>query len=237
VKEQEAMIPLKEALSSSVGKKYLMAGSGLAMVGFVVTHLLGNLQLYLPTGDKFNVYAHGLASLGPLLWVAEIGLLGVLALHVVIAVGLTLQNKAARPGYKAGFASKGGPSYASPASRNMIISGVVLLGFLGLHIAQMKFGLLDGDAAPGQVTVEGVQMFDLYSRVVAQFQNPLWVGVYVAVMLFLGAHLRHGFWSAFQSLGALNARLERPAVALGLATAVLLAAGFLFIPIFIFVTK
>jgi succinate dehydrogenase / fumarate reductase cytochrome b subunit len=63
------------------------------------------------------------------------------------------------------------------------------------------------------------------------------VGVYVAVMLFLGAHLRHGFWSAFQSLGALNERLERPAVALGLATAVLLAAGFLFIPIFIFVTK
>lgn len=230
------MIPLKEALSSSIGKKYLMAGSGLAMVGFVVTHLLGNLQLYLPTGDKFNAYAKGLADLGPLLWVAEIGLLGVLLLHVVVAVGLTMQNKAARKGYRTGFVSKGGPSYASLASRNMIVSGVVLLGFLVLHIAQMKFGLLDAQPV-GMVDIKGEQGIDLYSRVVAQFKNPVWVGVYVAVMLFLGAHLRHGFWSAFQSLGALNARLEKPAVALGLLTAVVLAAGFLFIPIFIFVTK
>ena len=170
------MIPLKEALSSSIGKKYLMAGSGLAMVGFVVTHLLGNLQLYLPTGDRFNAYAKGLADLGPLLWVAEIGLLGVLALHVVVAAGLTMQNKAARKAYGAGFVSKGGPSYASPASRNMIISGVVLLGFLVLHIAQMKFGLLDAQPV-GMVDIKGEQGIDLYGRVVAQFKNPVWVGV------------------------------------------------------------
>lgn len=230
------MVPLKEALSSSVGRKYLMAASGLAMVGFVVTHLLGNLQLYLPTGDKFNVYAHGLAELGPLLWVAELGLLGILVLHVAVAVMITLRNKGARQSYKASFASKGGPSYASAASRNMIITGVVLLTFLAVHIAQMKFGLFDA-AAPGEVTVNGVQMLDLYSRVQTQFQNPIWVGFYVVVMLMLGAHLRHGFWSAFQSLGALNARLERPAVALGLVVALLLSAGFLFIPIFLFVTK
>lgn len=232
------MIPLKQALTSSIGKKYLMAVSGLALVGFIVTHLLGNLQLY-GDGTAFNVYAKGLHDLGPLLWGAEIGLLGIFLLHVAIAIGLTSKNKDARGSkYQHGQQSKGGPSYMSAFSRNMIISGVVILGFVVMHVLHFKFGLFTPEEVVSKtVMIDGEESIDLYARVVHAFTQPLWVVIYVAVMLFLGAHLRHGFWSAFQSLGALNWRLEKPAVGLAVIVAVLLAAGFLGIPIFIFITN
>jgi succinate dehydrogenase / fumarate reductase cytochrome b subunit len=230
------MIPLREALGSSVGKKYLMSVSGLAMVGFVVTHLLGNLQLYLPDGTLFNQYAKQLHDLGPLLWVAEIALIGILVLHVLVAFGLTMTNKAARASYQAPHQSKGHPSYASPASKNMIVTGVVLLGFLVVHVLHMKFGVFDGAFDPGTVTIKGEEALNLHARVVNAFKNPAWVAFYMVVMVGLGAHLRHGFWSAFQSLGALNERLEKPAVALGLGVGIALAVGFLGIPPYIMLT-
>lgn len=232
------MVPLKKALGSSLGKKYLMAVSGLALVGFIVTHLLGNLQLY-GDGTAFNAYAKGLHDLGPLLWVAEIGLLGVFLLHIAVALGLQRTNSKARGSrYKHAQKSKDGPSQMSVLSRNMIITGVVIFVFVVVHVLHMKFGAFSPDAINNQMTtVDGEAAYNLYARVVHAFQNPIWVVFYVGVMLFLGGHLRHGFWSAFQSLGALNHRLEKPAILAGAIVAVLLAAGFLGIPIFIFITN
>lgn len=231
------MIPLKDALTSSVGKKYLMSVSGLALMGFIVTHLLGNLQLYfLDDGVAFNKYAHALHELGGLLYVAEIGLLGVFLLHVVVAFGITLKTKSARKSkYVHGLKTKGNPSYSSVASRNMIVTGSGLLIFLVLHIMHMKYGLFDPAGAVVVKDVDGTQMLDLYTRVQIAFQNPLIVTGYVAVMVFLGMHLRHGFWSAFQSLGALNWRLEKPMTVLGLVVGVIVAAGFLGIPVFLYI--
>ena len=231
------MIPLKKALSSSLGKKYLMSVSGLAMVGFLVTHLLGNLQLYLPDqGEKFNLYAKALHDLGPLLWVAELGLIGIALLHVVVAFGITADAKAARgqDAYKRPLKSKGGPSYSSPASKGMIITGVVLLVFLVVHVLHMKYGVF---SSPGtMVTYENKgQMLDLYGRVKEAFSNPLWVAFYVGVMVFVGAHLRHGFFSAFQSLGAINKRLEGPINVAAKVIAAALMLGFLFIPVVFFI--
>lgn len=233
--KEEIMVPLKQALSSSLGKKYLMAISGLALVGFIVTHLLGNLQLY-GDGVAFNKYAQGLHDLGPLLWVAEIGLIGVFLLHIAIALGLQGTNRKAAGGsrYAVPQKTKGGPSQMSPLSRNMFITGSVIFIFVVVHVMHMKYGLFSPDAINEQVNGE---KFDLYIRVVDAFQNPIWVAFYVGVMLFLGGHLRHGFWSAFQSLGALNHRLEKPAIAAALVVAFIMAAGFLGIPLFIFFTK
>ena len=122
-------------------------------------------------------------------------------------------------------------------STKMIISGVVLLGFVVMHVMHFKYGLFSPEEIRSQTTmINGQESMDLYARVVDAFKNPAWVVVYVSAMLFLGAHLRHGFWSAFQSLGALNWRLEKPATIAALAVAVLLAVGFLGIPIFIFIT-
>jgi succinate dehydrogenase / fumarate reductase cytochrome b subunit len=226
------MIPLSKALSSSVGKKLIMALSGLALVLFVITHLLGNLSLYRSDGTTFNLYASGLESLGILLIIAELGLLAAFLVHIFVAFGLTLRNKSARPvAYKA-VRSKGGHSLGNVSSRNMIVTGVVLLGFLILHIWQFKYG--PGTSQGYVMENKGVEIRDLHRLVSETFHNPYYVGIYVAAMVFLGLHLRHGFWSAFQSLGAMNARMTKPVYALGVLLAILLSAGFLFIPLWIY---
>lgn len=233
------MVPLKKALNSSLGRKYLMSASGLAMVGFIVTHLLGNLQLY-GDGTAFNAYAKGLADFGPLLWAAELGLIGILVMHVAIAIWLQVSNrKAAGPvRYQTAQRSKGGPSYFSVFSRGMIFSGGVLLVFLVTHVLHFKYGFFaPAEIADKTTTVDGAEAADLYARVVHAFKNPGWVAFYMFCMGVLFAHLRHGFWSAFQSIGALNWRLEKPATLAAIVVAATLAVGFLGIPVYIFLTN
>lgn len=226
------MLPITKALSSSVGKKLVMALTGLALVGFVITHLLGNLSLYKRDGTTFNLYAEGLASFGWLLYAAEIGLLAMFVVHILMAFVIKKGHRDARPsGYKA-LRTKGGQTLSNVSSRNMIITGLILLGFLVLHITQFKYG--PSVDAGYVVTINGVEMRDLHRLVHETFGNPLYVAIYVGAMLMLFYHLRHGFWSAFQSLGAMNARLTKPVYALGVLIALVLAAGFLFIPIWIY---
>jgi succinate dehydrogenase / fumarate reductase cytochrome b subunit len=226
------MIPLKKALTTTVGKKILMALSGLGLVGFVIVHLLGNLTLFQSDGAAFNAYAHALDSLGVLKLVAEFALIGIFGLHIYTGLTVKAKNSSARPVGYSKYQSKGGPSLSNPASRNMIVTGLVILGFLVLHIWQFRFG--PGMDAGYVAELKGESIRDLHRLVVETFQNPLFAGIYAAVMLLLGAHLRHGFWSAFQSLGAMNARYTKSVYALGLALAAVLAVGFLAIPFWIY---
>jgi succinate dehydrogenase / fumarate reductase cytochrome b subunit len=226
------MLPITKALSSSVGKKLVMALTGLALVGFVITHLLGNLSLYRKDGTTFNLYTEGLSSYGVLLYAAEIGLLAMFVIHIVVALVIKKGHKTARPDAYKTLRSKGGQTLSNLSSRNMIITGIALLAFLILHIWQFKYG---PSVDAGYVAhVNGVAMRDLHRLVLETFGNPLYVVIYVGAMLMLFYHLRHGFWSAFQSLGAMNARLTKPVYALGVLIALVLAAGFLFIPIWIY---
>ena len=229
------MVPLKRLFSSTLGRKYLMGASGMALVLFLVIHLLGNLTLYAKNGDAINTYAAKLESLGIGLMVLEVGLALTILLHIVTAIQVTFSAKAARPiGYDAPK-TKGGPSKSTIGSRNMIITGLVLGVFLVIHICQFRFGpeIEDGYTA----TVNGVMVHDLYRVVVEAFVQIKWVAFYVACMGFLGFHLRHGYWSAFQSLGLINPRWSKPIYFLGLLIALLLAFGFLFIPIYIYATQ
>ena len=230
------MIPLKEGYKSSIAKKFVMAITGLAMVVFVITHLTGNLIL-LAGAEPFNRYAKGLHDLGPLLWLMELGLLAFFAWHIVTGVRLALRAYRARgtKRYEGGERTKGGPSYKSIASNNMVITGSVLGLFIVLHVLQMKYGLLSPTPVrEAVVDLDGSQATNLYVRVVETFQSPFWVAIYVVVMGFLALHLRHGFWSAFQSLGALNPRLEKPMTMLGLVVAALLTLGFIALPIVLY---
>lgn len=227
------MIPLKRSITSSVGRKFLMAASGICLILFVTIHLAGNLSLYLPEGSAFNAYAAKLEHLSGLLYVAEAGLAAVFLLHFVTAIQVTLANRRARgQPYARGLKSKGGESKANVSSRYMIVSGLILLAFLVFHLWQFKFG--PSEEAGYVAKLEGEDVRDLYRLVVEVFQRPLNVALYVGVMLFLGLHVRHGFWSAFQSLGATNPRYSKPLYAVGVAVAVLLAAGFLFIPLWVY---
>ncbi|MBS1959148.1 MAG: succinate dehydrogenase cytochrome b subunit [Bdellovibrionales bacterium] len=229
------MVSLKQLFSSSLGRKYLMGASGLALVIFIILHLLGNLTLYAGHGEPMNTYSARLHSLGMGLIIAEVGLLLTFVIHIIAAIQVTMTSKNARPIGYASTETKGGPTKNTMTSRNMIVTGLVLLLFLIVHLKQMRFGpnVADGYTA----SLEGVMVHDIYRVVVETFQDIKWVIFYSASMFFLGFHFRHGFWSAFQSLGAINPRWSKPIYAMGLIIALLLTAGFFFMPIYIYATQ
>jgi succinate dehydrogenase / fumarate reductase cytochrome b subunit len=213
-----------------------MAASGLALVGFLASHLAANVLLYLPDGLPYNTYVKNLHGLGPLLAVAEVGLLGLFVLHMAVALKLHFAGGKQRGRqYKVGQTSKGGASKYNFSSVYMIVSGLVLGLFLVMHVAWFRFEI--GVTGEYMTMVDGVATRDLYRLVVDSFKNPVMAGVYTAVMLFLGVHLRHGFWSAFQSLGMMAPKYTKPIYALGILIAISFAGGFLGIPFFIYFTK
>lgn len=186
--------------NSSLGKKYLMAISGLALLGFVVGHLIGNLQVF-GSPDLINGYAHFLKSKPGLLWGARLGLLAMVAIHIYTAVRLTMENKAARPVQYAKWKENG----ASKSSQYMIWSGSVILAFIVYHLAHFTV-LLPGINGVGDFTqlttvLDGHTVPDVYAMMVLGFQ-VWWVALFYLIaqsLLFL--HLNHGVASMFQSLG------------------------------------
>jgi succinate dehydrogenase / fumarate reductase cytochrome b subunit len=218
---------------SSVGKKLISGVTGLGLCLFVLAHLIGNLTLLIPDrGHAFNSYAHFLETLahGWFIIAFEIGLGAFLVFHVITGIWVALVDKGqARPvGYQK-RRDAGGASRKTLSSRSMIITGIVLGVFVPVHVWMFKFG----DAA--LITAHGGgEMRDLYGLVVEAFQNPLIAFGYVAVMILLGYHLRHGAWSAFQSLGWNNERWLPALYGAAALFAVALAAGFLFLPIYIY---
>lgn len=216
----------------SVAKKILNALTGIGLVLFLVVHLIGNLTLFSSDPGPFNSYAKTLHDLGWLLTAIEIALLLLFAAHIASSIIITRANRKARnEGYAA--QAKGRASATKPvASRNMIYSGIILGAFVVWHVISFRFG---PGIAEGYVTeINGVASRDLYAVVYEFFENPLNVLLYTAVMIFLGLHLRHGYWSAFQSLGAIKKKYMPLVTAAGYAVAVILSAGFLLIPLWIY---
>ncbi len=229
------MIPLKKLFTSTLGRKYLMGATGFALALFMVIHLLENLTLYSGSGDAINTWAALLDSLGIVKTFLELGLGATILLHIVVAIQVTYSSKAARPVAYDSLKTKGGATKNTVTSRNMIVTGIVLLVFLIIHLKQFRFGphIEDGYTS----MVDGRMILDLYRIVAETFADIRWVIFYVVSMFFLGFHYRHGFWSAFQSLGMMNPRWSKPIYALGLIIAILLTVGFLFIPIFMYSTQ
>ena len=222
----------KQLWKSTVGKKMVMAVSGIFLMLFLVGHLGGNLALFLPdNGTVFNRYARMLAELGIWLYVIEAVLLLFFLFHVVAAFNVYASKKRARAGSYAMTVSKGGPSKLTVSSRSMLATGIALLIFIPLHIWMFKFNM--GREYPTTV-VDGEEIENVYLVVVSAFQNPRIALGYSAVMLLLGLHLRHGFWSALQSLGAMSPRWTPVIYTVGLIFAVLLAGGFLVLPLYFF---
>ncbi|MBZ0268678.1 succinate dehydrogenase cytochrome b subunit [bacterium] len=214
---------------SSVGKKVITGLTGFFLIGFVVAHLLGNLTLLLGPGP-FNGYAHFLENLGHgwLIIVMEVGLIAIFLFHIVAGVTVAVRDKsAARKSRYKYSTNAGGKSRKTLASRSMIVSGIVLALFVILHVRLFKFGAHEIDA-------HGVK--NLYKTVVTVFKNPAFAGFTVLSMILLGFHLRHGFWSAFQSLGWTKDSSLPLLTRIAAIVAVILAAGFLVIAIMAFAT-
>lgn len=224
------MLPLHKALWSSVGKKILMAITGLAMVIFLVEHVTGNLLLLSQNPDPYNKYADFLMGFGSILIVAELILIAILLTHVISATAITIGKNKARPVNYIKKANAGGASKKTIASSTMIYTGVILFVFLVIHLKTFKFG------PHYTAVVDGKEMRDLHKLVMEVFRSPTYVFGYTSVMALLGFHLRHGFWSAFQSLGANHPRYMPIIYTVGIFIALVLAAGFLTIPLWIYFT-
>ena len=215
---------------SSIGKKLLTGITGIALIGFIIGHLAGNLTL-LVGGELFNAYAEQLHQLGYLLYVVEIGLVLLFLTHIVPALAVHWDKRRARGIQNTVVATKGGQSKQTVFSRSMAVTGIILLVFLVIHIIQFRFG---PSIAEGYVTmVNGEPARDLYRLVVEVFKDPLWVAFYVFCMLLLGSHLRHGAWSAFQSIGALSNTMRPLAYSAAGVVAVAVAVGFLILPLWL----
>ena len=209
-------------LASSVGRKILMALTGLLLIGFLVVHLSGNLLIF-ESPEAFNAYSHSLVS-NPLIYVAELALLVLFVAHVASGIAVTLRNRAARPeGYRARRWA-GRTSHKSLASATMILSGLVILIFVPLHLWTFKFG-------PVYPSPNDPHVRDLHRLVVEEFQEPVEVIWYSVAMIVIGFHLWHAFGSAFESLGV---AYRRPLRWVGQALAVVLAGGFLSIPVVLY---
>jgi len=214
--------------SSTVGTKILIGLTGLLLFGFLVSHLVGNLSL-LVGAEAFNGYAHKLESLGPLLYLAEAGLVGIFLIHVVKTLGNYRRNAAARPVAYREKKWAGHTSRKSWSSTTMALTGLFILFFVVVHIRTFKFGAWYEESGTGYR--------DLYRLVDETYQNPLYVGFYVVAMVLIGLHLNHGISSAAQSLGLSNQRLGRSLVLGGRVVAVVIAGGFALLPLFMYFTR
>lgn len=218
-----------EALKSQVGRKILTGVTGIGLILFIIFHLIGNLTLF-GDGQAFNEYTYALESLGWILYTLEAGLVIAFLLHAYVGISIWLKRRKARPeGYKK-YQSKGGPSHQTWASRSMIFTGIVLLVFLVIHLDTFKFGATD------TIILNGNEARDLKALVIATFQSPVYVFGYTAVMILLGFHLGHGFWSAFTSLTMKHNKYSAIIYTIGILFAVLMAVGFFFIPLYIYFT-
>jgi succinate dehydrogenase / fumarate reductase cytochrome b subunit len=196
---------LGSLFQSSIGKKFLMAVTGLVMFGFVTGHLLGNLQIFLPP-ERINAYGHFLESLGELLWVVRLILLACVVVHIWVAIQLTRENLAARPaGYSIDHTNR-----ATLASRVMARTGLVVLAFLIYHL--LDFTLRVQHPEWGDRTfrlADGVMVRDVHNMVVHGFSR---VGVsffYILAVGLLSYHLCHGIVSMVQTLGLKNEKWTR----------------------------
>ena len=226
-----AINAFRDFLGSTLGKKFVMAVTGLIWVIFVIVHLIENLLLFAGP-EPYNRYAHFLVSLGPGLWVAEAILLIALVAHVTAAISLVRENRAARPQRYATLRSKGGPSKRTFASMSMIFTGLTLLVFLVIHLKTFKYG--PGIEQGYVQMIDGHRVRDLHRLVRETFLNPIYVIWYVFALVFLGFHVRHGFWSAFQSWGAAHPRYTPILYSLGALVGLALAVGFIFIPVWFY---
>ncbi|PAW84126.1 MAG: succinate:quinone oxidoreductase [Pedosphaera sp. Tous-C6FEB] len=191
---------IERTWNSSLGKKYVMAITGMALFVFLIGHLIGNLQVFGPP-ELINGYAHFLKSKPAMVWGARLGLLACVGLHILAAITLHQLNEAARP---VGYAGKGAYG-ASKASQYMLPTGLVILAFIVYHLAHFT-ALLPGINGVGDfskltTTLHGEQVPDVYAMMVLGFQVPWVVLFYLVAQALLFVHLGHGLAAMFQSLG------------------------------------
>lgn len=220
---------LLDLYSTAVGKKYVMAISGIAMMGFVLFHMLGNLKMYLGA-EALDHYAEFLRVLlypilpkDVMLWILRSGLIAMLMLHLHAAWSLTQLNRHARP---VKYQSARDYQVAKFASRTMRWTGIIVLAYLVWHLLDFTFGTVNA-VGTDSTFVRG----EVYNNVVRSLDRPVVAAFYVIANILLGIHLFHGAWSIFQSLGWNNPRFNNWRRGFATAFATIIVVGNVSFPI------
>lgn len=214
---------------SSIGRKWIVAITGLLLIGFLVGHLIGNLQVFWGP-PQINGYAEKLHHLGGFLWVIRIGLLAVFVAHVWTTIALARANRAARPAKYAYYNTV----QASKASRTMAISGLIVFSFVMFHILHFSVGWIDTKGTHFTEVQDprlGPDRVDVYRMMVAGFNHWSISFFYILGMGLLCLHLTHGFSSMFQTMGLRNNRVAPLLRYAALGFGVLMFLGFSSMPI------
>ena len=214
---------------STIGKKMIMAVTGLMMVGFVIGHMAGNLQVFIGPA-KMNGYAAFLKSTGELLWVVRLGLIGAVLLHVLMAWQLSRIAAQARPvAYE-----RRDPQVSTIASRTMRWGGVLLLVFIIFHILHFTTGTVFPAASRPDAMYPAYSHGDVYGNVISAFRVPWVVAFYVVAMLFRLLHLFHGAWSSVRTLGLTKPSRHPLHRRVSTVIAVIVWLGFTAVPVAVF---
>lgn len=215
-------------LSSTLGRKLLMALTGLFLVLFLVVHLIGNLQLLKnDNGEAFNVYAKFMTS-NPLIVTISFVNYACILIHIIWALLLTIRNRSARGSQGYAVVKNSSPW----TSRNMGILGTFILIFLVIHLKGFWYEMHWGGIPT--VNYDGVEVKNLYATVESAYAQGWYVGIYVFSMLILAFHLWHGFASAFQTLGLNHLKYNGAIAFVGKAFAIIVPGLFALIPIWMF---
>lgn len=222
-----------EIWESNLFQKWLMAITGLLLVGFLLGHLSGNLLVFMGPG-ALNEYAHGLRTMlhGVAIWIVRLGLLASFALHVTSAIKLSRRNRAARPQAYNTVEHRA----STMASRSMLYSGLLLLTYALYHLAHFTWGAVHSEyyakvCSPSAECSGADCVPDVYTMVVKSFEQPIISVIYVLAMVMVGLHLNHAIASAFQTLGLRNRRIVPIVRAIGPALGIIVALGFSSVPL------
>lgn len=207
---------LFNTLGSALGKKLMMAITGLGFCGYLTVHLAGNLTIY-GGKDSFNSYSEHLQAWGPLVTLAELGLAAFALVHILTGATLFYQNLKARPQRYSVNKSAGGRSLGS---RTMPYTGIVLLAFVIFHLINFHF-----------VDKTGTTIYEIVS---GAFNNPVYVIIYVIAVVIAAVHVNHGFWSAFQTMGANHPKYMPLIRKIGVAFSLIVGIGFGALPVYLF---
>lgn len=211
-------------ITSTVGRKVLMAVTGLLLAGFITVHLIGNLSVFAGT-DAINIYAEKLHSLGPIVWIFRLVMLALFAVHITFGVQLSMENRAASP---EAYAIKKRLKTTFSAE-SMLYTGIILLVFVVYHLLHFTVHVVHTDATAAiQTLVNGRP--DVYSMVKLSFEKAFVSLVYTAAMFALFFHLSHGLSSFVQTLGFNNGPSQDKVIALGKLVAVVFLIGYVMIP-------
>ena len=206
--------------------KWAMALSGIALLAYIVAHLLGNLKVYFGPAE-INNYGEALRDLGGhlaprthVLWWLRIGLTAAFAIHIIAAFSIAYQNRSKR-GER--YQHRPDYHYVTYASRTMLWSGIIVLAFLAFHLADLTWGTANPDFFRG----------DIYSNMIASFERVPVAAFYIIATLALGLHIYHGMWSLFRSIGMANPRFNQLRRWLALSTTAAITVGNLSFPIMV----